>query len=258
MEKTLYLSENEKLRIKCDGASLWIQQPDRAAQRVPARLVCRAIVIGNVTLDTASLTLLAQRGVPITLSDRHGEPVAMLLGVDDGTRPRRARQAALSENPDKRERIIAWLDAWQRGRQLRLAKDIAPIQAQRWRRTGFRRTDYEEWILAQGRARECHLRERAFLNGALLELIAAEVTAQGWDPHTGVRDRGTTLGFVKDCFSALHADGDRIWIMLPNAAARARPLAARVLAERFESARTRLEARLCVMLEQYARILWEI
>src|SRR6516165_10463249 len=98
MEKTLYLSENEKLRIKRDGPSLWVEQPNCAGQRVPARLVCRAVVLGNVTLDTASLTLLAQRGVPITLLDRNGEPLAMVLGVHDGTRQRRTRQAALSEN----------------------------------------------------------------------------------------------------------------------------------------------------------------
>ncbi len=120
MEKTLYLSENDKLRIKCDGPSLWIQQPNRAGQRVPARLVRRAVVVGNVTLDTASLTLLAQRGVPIALLDRRGEPLAMVLGLQDGVRQRRVRQTALSENREKRDRIAAWLDAWERGRQLRV------------------------------------------------------------------------------------------------------------------------------------------
>jgi CRISPR/Cas system-associated endonuclease Cas1 len=75
MEKTLYLSEKQTLRIRCDGPSLWVEQANCAGQRVPARLVRRAIVVGNVTLDSGTLTLLAQRGVPIALLDRRGEPL---------------------------------------------------------------------------------------------------------------------------------------------------------------------------------------
>ena len=98
MEKTLYLAENQTLRVRRDGPSLWVHQSNSAGQRVPARLVRRAIVVGNVALDSASLTLLAQRGVPVTLLDRRGEPLAMVLGFQDGVRQRRVRQASLSEN----------------------------------------------------------------------------------------------------------------------------------------------------------------
>jgi hypothetical protein len=259
MEKTLYLSENEKLWIKCDGPSLWIQQPRRAGQRVPARLVRRAVVVGNVTLDTGSLTLLAQRGVPIALLDRRGEPLAMVLGIQDGVQQRRTRQAALSEDAEKRERLTAWLDAWERGRQLRLIRTLDPSRARRWRAAGYRRADYDDWVLAQARMRGCHPRSRTFLTGAAHELIAAEITAQGWDPHAGVRERGRPLGFVKDCYSALQSDIDRIWLTLPDRSTEGwLRQKTRFLAASFESARAHLESLLRLMLEQYARILWEI
>jgi hypothetical protein len=221
--------------------------------------VRRAVVVGNVTLDSASLTLLAQRGVPIALLDRRGEPLAMVLGVQDGTRQRRTRQTALNEDADKRARLMAWLDAWERGRQLRLVRSLDPSRARRWRATGYRRTEYDDWVLAQASLRGGHARSRTFLTGAAHELIAAEITAQGWDPHAGVRECGRPLGFVKDCYSALQADIDRIWLTLPGRpTATGRPHGSRFLAGSFESARPRLEALLQSMLEQYARILWEI
>jgi hypothetical protein len=259
MEKTLYLSENQTLRIRRDGPSLWVQEANSAARRVPARLVRRAIVVGNVPLDSASLTLLAQRGVPVALLDRRGEPLAMVLGLQDGTRQRRVRQAALSENREKRERVAAWLDAWERGRQLRLIKSLDPSEARLWRCKGYRQIDYEDWVLTEARMRNCHARHRTFLTGALHELIAAEIVAQGWNIHSGVRELGTPLGFVKDCYSAMQPDMDRIWLTLSvRASESGRPLSNRALAGCFESARTRLEALLRLMLEQYARLLWEI
>jgi hypothetical protein len=258
MEKTLYLSEKQTLRIRCDGPSLWVEQANCAGQRVPARLVRRAIVVGNVTLDSGTLTLLAQRGVPIALLDRRGEPLAMVLGLQDGVRQRRVRQAALSENREKRERIAAWLDAWERGRQLRLIKSLDPIRARLWRRTGYRQSDYEDWLIAEAQMRDCRDRDRTFLTGALQELITAEIIAQGWNAHAGVRERGTPLALVK-CYSALQPDMDRIWLTLPARAAEPRrPLSTRALAGCFESTRPRLEALLRSMLEQYARLLWEI
>jgi hypothetical protein len=259
MEKTLYLAEKQTLRIRCDGPSLWVQEANSAGQRVPARLVRRAIVIGNVTLDTGTLTLLAQRGVPIALLDRRGEPLAMVIGLQDGTRQRRVRQAALSENREKCERIAAWLDAWERGRQLRLVKSLDPSCARLWRHEGYRPRDYEDWLLTEARRRDCRDRDRTFLTGALQELIAAELIAQGWNAHAGVRERGTPLALVKDCYSALQPDIDRIWLMLPARVAEPRrPLSTRALAGCFESARPRLESLLRSMLEQYARLVWEI
>jgi hypothetical protein len=259
MEKTLYLAEKQTLRIRCDGPSLWVQQANSAGQRVPARLVRRAIVVGNVTLDSGSLTLPAQRGVPIALLDRRGEPLAMVLGLQDGTRQRRTRQAALSENRDKCERIAAWLDAWERGRQLRLVKSLDPNRARLWRRTGYRQSDYEDWLLTKARMRNCRARDRTFLTGALQELIAAEIIAQGWNVHAGVRERGTPLALVKDCYSALQPDIDRIWLTVSARPSEpGRPLSTRYLAACFEAGRPRLESLLRSMLEQYARLLWEI
>jgi hypothetical protein len=222
-------------------------------------LVRRAIVVGNVTLDSASLTLLAQRGVPIALLDRRGEPLAMVLGLQDGARQRRVRQAALSENREKREHIAAWLDAWERSRQLRVIRSLDPGRARHWRQKGYRQADYEDWLLTEARMRNCHARHRTFLTGALQELIAAEITAQGWNIHTGVRERGTPLALVKDCYSALQPDMDRIWLTLTVPASDPRrPLSTRALAGSFEAARPQLESLLRSMLEQYAQLLWEI
>ena len=255
MEKTLYLSERQGMRVSRDGPSLWIVQPGQAGRRVPARLIRRVLIVGNVALDSGSLALFAERGVPVTLLSRQSEPVATVLGVAEGDAQRRARQAALLEDRARREQVAAWLSAWEHGRQLVLLTRLDPGQASRWRREGFRRTDYDAWVVAQGRVRGLAGRARGFFLGALHELVVAEVGAGGWDPHVGVRHRTQPLGFVKDCVMALRAEADRLWLEgAPAEMGRASSSAA--WAARFEAGRPRVEALLRRMLDQYAGLLW--
>lgn len=259
MEKTLYLSESARIRVSCDGPSLWIEQQGRAGRRVPVRLIRRVVIVGNVVMDTGSLALFAARGVPVTLLNRACDPVATVLGAEDGDRQRRARQAALLEDRKRCERVAAWLSAWERGRQLVAVSRMDSALAFRWRREGFRRSDYEAWVSAVSRSRSVPDRARAFFRGALQELVAVGVTAGGWDPHCGVLNAAQPLGFVKDCVTALHADADRMWLdVAAERSGRAPEAATESLALRFEAARPRVEALIRRMLDQYAELLWEI
>lgn len=257
MDRTLFLNERPGLRVSRDGPSLWIEQAGRAGQRVPVRLVRRVIVAGNVALDAGSLALLAERGIPVALFDRHGTPQAVVLGLRDGLRQRRARQVALSEDREKHERIVAWLDAWERGRQWRLLRRLDPARAHLWRRTGFRSCDYEQWIAVEARARGRSPQLRMFLRGMLQALVASEILSAGWDPHAGVRQRSTLLGFVKDCTSALHPDADQLWLTAPAAPDQSQSVLTRAVAAHFDAARGRMETLVRVMLDQFARLLWE-
>lgn len=252
MERTLYLSESRKLRVMRDGPSVLVEHRGRAPQRVPARLIRRVLVAGNVALDSGMLALFAERGVPVTLLDREGRAVAVVLGVEDGDRQRRARQASLAEDPRRRERVAAWLAAWERGRRLVLATWLDPAVTGVWRREGCRTRDYEAVVCAAARVRGAAPALRGFFRGAVLELVAAEVSAQGWDAHAGVRHRDQPLGFVKDCATVLHPDADRLW--LESAAGGASGAAAAAL---FEAGRRRIESLARRLLSQYARLVWE-
>lgn len=255
MERTLYLNEHPGLRVSRDGPSLWIEQRGSAGRRVPVRLIRRVLIAGNVALDTGSLTAFAERGVPITFLSRDGEPLATVIGCVTGLFARRAEQAAALEDPGTRERLSAWLRAWERGRRLALASRLDPVTAARWRREGLRPPDYDTWVARQARLRGASLRRRGFFQAALHTLALERISGAGWDPHLGVQHRAQRLGLVRDCAAALQADADLAWLESGGVEGDLSDGAVSpALAAHFETRRPRLAALLRRLLDQYEAI----
>ncbi len=257
MERTLYLKETPGLRVSRDGPSLWIERRHTAGQRVPVRLIRRVLIAGNVALDTESLMAFAERGVPITLLNREGEPLAVVLGCAAGLFARRGHQAAALEDPRLRDRLCAWLRAWERGRRLALASRLDPVTAARWRQEGLRPLDYERWITRQARLRGVSLRRRGFFRAALQTLALEAIVEAGWDPHLGALHRAQPMGLVRDCVAALQSDADLVWLDSGSEISDAADPLPRALAELFESRRPRLAMLLRRLLDQFAIMMWE-
>lgn len=257
MEKTLFLSENPKRRIRRDGPSLWVEQEGEAGTRIPARVIRRVLIRGNVRMDAGCLTLFAERGVPVTLFGTDGMPSAVVLPVATQEGQRRTRQRALLEDRARQDRILAWMLAWERGRQVALIGRLAPHIAKRWKRVGFRKEDYDAVLTRRLDVPVEESGERAFVAGMVFEFILAEISVERWDPHVGVRHQTGPLGFAHDLTDVLGAEADRIWIAaLERSAA---PVATSfTLVREFERARPRLEKLLRSLLRQYERILWEL
>jgi hypothetical protein len=257
MDRTLYLNQHAGLRVSRDGPSLWVEQRGCAGRRVPVRLIRRVFIAGNVALDAESLTVFAERGVPVTLMNHDGEPVAMVVGCAAGLFTRRAQQAAALEDPWKRDRLSAWLRAWERGRRLVLASRLEPMTEARWRRDGVRTAEYDTWVMQQARLRGASPRGRAVFRAGLENLALEVITEAGWDPHLGLRHRAP-LGLVRDCATALQADADLAWLasggVQPGASTGALPPA---IAEHVELRRPRLAALMRRLLVQYEAIVWE-
>lgn len=255
MEKTLYLSENQGMRVSRDGPSLWIERPGRASCRVPGRLIRQAVIIGNVSLDAGSLMLLAERGIPVMFLRRDGTPAAALWGLSGVARQRSGRQRAVTGDPSGQDRMLSWLHAWRRGRQLAFVTILDPAQAAQWRGRGYRNSDYTRWLMARAEAGGAPSRSPAFFRGALAELIAVEVAAHGWDPHCGVEHKHEPLGLVKDFTDALEPEAHRLWLQTAGEGTTQREWIGSAAA--FEQARPRLAALVRRMSEQYAELLWE-
>lgn len=257
MEKTLYLCERSGMRVTRDGPSLWIEQPGRAGCRVPGRLIRQAVIVGNVAMDSGSLLLLAERGIPVLFLRRDGLPAAALWGLSGAVRQRSGRQRACADDPSSEERVRVWLRAWRRGRQAVLVRRVDPEAAARWRREGYRESDYARWLATRIGAAPLS-RSLGFFRGALTELIAAEIAARGWDVHRGVVHKAEPLGLIKDFTDALEPDAQGLWLarqagLAADAAESPWAEPARV----FEQARPRLTALVRLMLDQYADVLWE-
>ncbi len=257
MDRTLFLNERSGLRVSRDGPSLWIEQPGSAGRRVPVRLIRRVLIAGNVALDAESLTAFAERGVPITLVSREGEPLAMVVGCAAGLFARRGLQAGALENPRVRERVSAWLRAWERGRWLALATRLDPVTALQWRGRGVRQADYEAWVQRQGRLRSASFRRRGVFHAAVSTLALDQIADAGWDPHLGVAHRGEPLGFVKDCAAAIQADADQVWLESGKLAGGTGSALTVDVAASFEQRRPHLNRLLARLLDQYAELLQE-
>ncbi|MCS6897771.1 MAG: CRISPR-associated endonuclease Cas1 [Nitrospira sp.] len=257
MDRTLFLNERPGLRVRRDGPSLWIEQSGSAGRRVPVRMIRRVVVAGNVLLDTESLTVFAERGVPITLVGRDGRPLAMVVGCAASLFVRRGLQVGALENPSLRERVSIWLRAWERRRQLAVATCLDPVTAARWRQNGVRTADYEQWVHRQGQMRGATVRRRHLFHAAVGTLILDRITEAGWDPHVGVIHRGEPLGFVKDCSLAMRADADRLWLERGCHAERTEAALSFDVAECFERHRPRLARLLSRLFDQYADLLRE-
>ncbi len=224
---------------------------------MPVRLIRRVLIAGNVALDTESLTAFAQRGVPITLLNREGEPVAVVLGCAAGLFAQRGRQAAALEDPRRRDRLCAWMRAWERGRRLVLASRLDPVTAAQWRRDGMRSADYDAWIARQARLRSVSLRRRGFFRAALQTLALEAIVEAGWDPHLGLLHRAQPLGFVRDCVAALQPDADLVWLDSDAATPDEAGTLPQALAGHFEARRPRLAALLRRLLDKFAVMIWE-
>jgi CRISPR/Cas system-associated endonuclease Cas1 len=257
MDRTLFLSERPGLSVRRDGPSLWIEQPGSAGRRVPVRLIRRVLIAGNVALDTESLTAFAERGVPVTLVGRNGQPVAMVVSCASGLFARRGLQVGMVENPSVQERVSSWLRAWERGRRLALAARLDSATAARWRCTGVRTVDYEQWVQRLGRLRGAVAPQRRLFHAAVGTLILDRIAEAGWDPHVGVIHRGEPLGFVKDCAMAFRADADRLWLDQGCRTHHAETMLPPDVAECFERHRLRLAKLLDRLLDQYADLVRE-
>lgn len=257
MDRTLYLNERPGLQVRRDGPSLWIEQPGSAGRRVPVRLIRRVLIAGNVALDTESLTAFAERGVPVTLVGRNGQPVAMVVSCASGLFARRGLQVGAIEYPLVRERIASWLRAWERGRRLALVTDLDSETAARWRQHGVRTPEYEQWVQRLGRLLGAASRQRRLFHAAASTLILDQITERGWDPHVGVIHREEPLGFVKDCAMAICADADRLWLEQGRLAQRTEAALSHAVAECFERYRPRLARLLGRLLDQYGEFLRE-
>lgn len=256
MEKTLYLSESPTRKIKRDGPSLWVEQAGQAGQRIPARLIRRVLIRGDVEMDAGCLTLFAERGVPVTLLRSDGHPSAVVLPLITQEGQRRTRQRAVLEDRSKQERLRAWMSAWERGRQLALIGRVAPAVALRWKRVGFRKEDYEAVLARRVDMPVEESGERAFVAGMMFEFILGEIAAQQWDPHVGVRHQTGPLGFAHDLMDVFGAEADRIWVAALSRSGV--PFATSfTLVRAFERAQPRFAKLLRSFFRQYERMLWE-
>ena len=253
--------------MKRDGPSLWIREPGKAGRRVPARLVSRVVIIGNVRLDTDSLMLFSDHGVPITFLSSSGETRASLLTASSPDM--RGRQRILAEDDFFCRRAERWMETERRANRLNVLRSLAPALAREFECLGFRNSDYDTALLTL-----CPVAGRAavwsMVSGLVHELVLQKIVDSGLDPHCGILHRRESFGLCKDFLHVLDAEIDRQTVQFfhvkrPAENARknkraVRPSAGveRHIIHRFENHRPRISTMVDALLDGYFRLLREI
>lgn len=259
------------MKVRRDGPSLWIREEGKAGRRVPARLVSRVVILGNLRLDTAVLMLFAEHEVPIMFLSPSGEAKACLMPAETASESLKERQRLIAEDDLFLQRAEQWLISMRKSIRLGVLRALAPSLAREYECLGFRDGDYDMALRA---FLPCDQRLVAPVSstiaGLLHELIVRQVVDAGLDPHCGIMHRRMNFGLCKDFLYVLDAEIDRQTVRFFQTK-RCSPLndpskkpgnvtswAGRAIIHRFENRRPQVACTIDTLLDGYFRLLREL
>lgn len=212
MGRTLYLNERPRLVVLRDGPSVLIRQPEQACQRIPARLVGRVVIIGNVRIDAAAITLFTEHGIPVVFMSRSGSEVAVAIPYNHRLARHYEEQRVFLENEGNIKRYLSWMMTRRMAVQTAVLKRLFKDKARAFRFgvgdgnyqaliSGIKPVDEARWSVAKG-----------ILNSLFRGLVIEHLSAAGLDPHTGVLHRRHNFGLALDICHVLEAESDLLCI----------------------------------------------
>ncbi len=203
--RTLYLSTGNGLTVKADGPSLWIEERGRAGRRVPIRLVERVIVSGNVMMESAVITLLADNSIPISFITGRGRVVISTTPMERSDRALRERIEKLRTTPWGVSRVKDWLRARRSHFRMETLRRFNPSLHDLFSTEGFREDLYRKWLR---RAAPSGGVVFNVVKGILHTFIVGRLERLGLDPHAGLVKK-EDFGLVKDFLYALTGEVER-------------------------------------------------
>jgi len=204
--KGLYIAESDKLRVTVDHDVLRIEQDGRAPWFIQPKRVERAVLWGNISMDTGAIGLLLANDIPISFLDRNGTT----LGIAWSPLTRLSSGEALIErrrrDPEWADAYRKLLDSWVRTARLAFVRRVDPRTWELWTDKGFRVKDWEVWRaahLATGHPAEWVNLPWRYLRSLLWETATAALLRDGFDPHKGVLDPRQRFGMVREMVQPL-------------------------------------------------------
>lgn len=209
MGRTLYLNENQGLKVMRDGSSVLILRQERARQRVPARLVSRIVVIGNVQLDAGTITLFTENDIPVVFVGRDAEKVAVALPYDCRSPINCEEQRIFLASEDCRKEFGMWAGTWRMEIQLDLIRhfyrryirhEITSVMDEREYQevlSYLKPGDEEKWEVVSG-----------LVGSLFLSLMIEHLLKAGLNPHIGIMHEMYHLGLAHDLCHVMGAEID--------------------------------------------------
>ncbi|MEK6673967.1 MAG: CRISPR-associated endonuclease Cas1 [Nitrospirota bacterium] len=209
MEKSLYLNESRGLEILRDGPSIWIRQEGKAGRRIPARLIGRVVIIGNLKLEAGAITLFTENDIPVTFMNMRGEETAVTIPYNHNLPRHYEEQKIFLETENNIQRVKNWIFAERRLLQLETMKRLSKGAAAVFTSKGFRESDYQRFIDAYIKGgQESWKIVNGVVSNLFREMIIGSLIEADLDPHMGVLHRRHNFGLVLDICHMMGAAED--------------------------------------------------
>jgi CRISPR/Cas system-associated endonuclease Cas1 len=212
MDRTLYLNENKGLRVFRDGPSIWIKEEGRAGRRIPARLIGRVIIIGNLRFEAGVITLFTDNDVPVTFINHRGDAAAVAMPYNHHLPRHYEEQKVFLETEENTDRFKRWVYAKRRETQIRVVNRLSKGVARSFAEKGFREKDYQKFIeefKPTGQAKDEYWQVASgIVSNLFREMAIGCIVKADLDPHFGVICRRHNFGFALDLCRILEAEID--------------------------------------------------
>lgn len=215
MGRTLYLSENDNaLSVRRDGPSVWIERREKAGQRVPARLLGRVVIIGNVRLDAGTITLFTENDIPVVFMNRSAEEVAVAIPYNHRLPSHYEEQKVFLMSAETISRYEQWAQAKRTVIQVGTLKRLYSGIASRIR-YGIGEGNYQELLAdLKPRSEEKWRLAMNVITNLFRGMIIERLLKADLDPHLGVLHRRHNFGLALDFCHILGAESDLQCIQL--------------------------------------------
>ncbi|HDG98384.1 MAG TPA: hypothetical protein ENG73_09500 [Desulfobacterales bacterium] len=181
-----------------DGPSVIVKEQGKAERRVPARLIGRVVIVGNVPMESGVVTLFACQGTPVLFLDtKESRPAITMLCEERGPQ-RWTRQHLLFRRPPSADRLRMWLQSRRRASIIRVVRRLSPRLGRDFQRGGFREEHYQELLRPLRRNNPRWQVLVGMLRAMTLEFIVPFLERAKFDPHCGVLHRGEDFGLALD------------------------------------------------------------
>lgn len=199
MGKSLYINQANNPVVLRDGPSVWIEEQGKAGRRIPARLITRVVIIGNVKLDSGAITLFAKNNISITFMDSGAEESAVVIPYNKRLSSHYKEQKFFLDSDENIIRYETWADTKRALLQLNLIKRYLPALAIKLESRGFGEGNYQEILKGLRKAND---KQWSVVSGVISEifrnLIIEGVRRADLDPHIGVIHRRHNFGLAFD------------------------------------------------------------
>ncbi|MCF6150625.1 MAG: hypothetical protein E3K37_18510 [Candidatus Kuenenia sp.] len=210
MEKTLYLHENKTLKVIRDGPSVLVKEEGKADRRVPARMIRRVVIAGNIKLDTGLITMFTDNNVPVTMFDKSGNRIAVVLPCNRHLPEYYKEQKIFLESEYTIKRFMTFLRAHRYEIQINVLKRLLKKHMpDAYITVGLKEDDYRQVIENAVSARRDKFQQiHSIVSALFMEMIVSKLIPSGLDPHIGVMHRRRDLGLALDICHALGPEAD--------------------------------------------------